>query len=151
MRIVILSLLFSVTQVQAQDFWSKEDLESLKGDLSSRVGSNNAAILDRMIDQGGYFAAMVHREPGPGFSESHDEWADIYFVTSGSAAIMTGGEIVDAREDSPGEIRGTSIRGGEVQRISEGDIVHIPAGVPHYVMVGEGEQITYFILKAQAE
>ena len=151
MRIVILLLLITVTQVQAQDFWSKDDLESLKVDLSSRVGSNNAAILDRMVDQGGYFAAMVHREPGPGFSESHDEWADIYFVTSGSAAIMTGGEIVDAREDSPGEIRGTSIRGGAVQRISEGDIVHIPAGVPHYVMVGEGEEVTYFILKAQAE
>lgn len=151
MRIFLLVFLFSVTQAQAQDFWSKEDLDNLRGDLSSRVGTNNAAILDRMIDYGGYFAAMVHREPGPGFSESHDDWADIYFVTSGSAAIMTGGVIVDAREDSPGEIRGTSIRGGTVQRISEGDIVHIPAGVPHYVMVGEGEEVTYFILKAQAE
>ena len=117
--------------------------------MSARVGGNNAAILDRVIDQEGYFAAMVHREPGPGFSEAHAEWADIYFVTSGNAAIMTGGEIVNATENTPGEIRGSSIEGGAVQRISEGDVVHIPAGVPHYVIVGEGEEVTYMIIKAQ--
>lgn len=150
MRLTLFILVSLSVQLQAQDFWTAEELDAQRDQLSTQVGGNNAAILDRIIDFEGYFAAMVHREPGPGFSESHDDWADIYFVTSGSASIVTGGEITDAREDSPGEIRGTGIRGGEVQRIGEGDVVHIPTGVPHHVLVGEGEEVTYFILKARA-
>mgnify|MGYP005657898713 CR=1 FL=1 len=149
MRFILIVFLLLAPVIQAQDFWSTADFDALRSELSSRVGSNNAAILDRVIDQEGYFAAMVHREPGPGFSEAHAEWADIYFVTSGSAAIMTGGEIVNATEGTPGEIRGSSIEGGVLRRIGQGDVVHIPAGVPHYVIVGEGEEVTYMIIKAQ--
>ena len=142
-------ILMSAPIVQAQDFWSAGDLDDLSNSLSSQVGSNNAAILNNIINEGGYYAAMVHREPGPGFSELHEQWADIYFVTDGSATIFTGGSIVDVTEFSPGEFRGSSIAGGESRLISAGDIVHIPAGLPHYVLVGEGQQITYFILKAK--
>ena len=142
-------ILMSAPIVQAQDFWSAGDLDDLSNSLSSQVGSNNAAILNNIINEGGYYAAMVHREPGPGFSELHEQWADIYFVTDGSATIFTGGSIVDLTEFSPGEFRGSSIAGGESRLISAGDIVHIPAGLPHYVLVGEGQQITYFILKAK--
>jgi uncharacterized protein YjlB len=76
-------------------------------------------------------------------------WSTVNPAQAFQSPMMTG-EIIDAREDSPGEIRGTGIRGGEVQRISEGDVVHIPTGVPHHVLVGEGEEVTYFILKARA-
>lgn len=149
-KIITFSLiLLFTTPVLAQDFWSGDDLDALNDSLSAQVGSNNAAILNNIINEGGYYAAMVHREAGPGFSEMHAQWADLYFVSSGSAAIATGGTIVDATESGPGEIRGTGIEGGTVRRISKGDVVHIPAGVPHYVMVGEGEEITYFIFKAQ--
>src|SRR6056300_537734 len=130
-------ILMSAPIVQAQDFWSAADLDDLSNGLSSRVGSNNAAILNNIINEGGYYAAMVHREAGPGFSELHDEWADIYFVTNGSATIFTGGSIVDVTESSPGEFRGSSIEGGVSRPISAGEIVHIPAGLPHYVLVGE--------------
>src|SRR5690606_4510358 len=104
----------------------------------------------RIIDQGHYFAAIVHREPGPGFSESHDEWADVYFVTAGNASLVVGGTIVDAEETEPGEIRGTAIEGGTLQRLAEGDVVHIPAGTAHHVRVEPGEEVTYYILKVRA-
>ena len=112
----------------AQDFLTAEQLQDMSADLTSRIGANNAAILNNIFNEGSYFGAMVSRETGPGFSETHAEWADIYFVIEGAASIITG---------------------GESHRIGKGDIVHIPAGVPHYVVVGEGEAITYFIVKAQ--
>ena len=77
----------------AQDIFTAQDLDDYATSMAYQVGSNNAAILDNIIQEGGYFAAMVHREPGPGFSESHDDWADLYFVTSGSATLVTGGTI----------------------------------------------------------
>ena len=147
---ILLSLLL-VPLAQAQDVFTAQELEQLGKTLSGQVGSNNAAILDNIIDEGGYFAAMVHREPGPGFSESHAEWADLYFVTSGTATLVTGGTIVNPTEDDPGEVRGTAIDGGTRQRISAGDVVHIPVGVPHHVLVEAGDQVTYFIFKAKPE
>ena len=151
-KIITFTLILLCTKaVLAQDFWSAKDLDGLSNSLSDQVGPNNAAILNNIIQEGGYYAAMVHREAGPGFSERHAAWADLYFVVSGSATIATGGSIVDKTEYALGEVRGTSIEGGTVRRIGKGDVVHIPAGLPHYVMVGEGEEITYFIFKAQGQ
>ncbi len=147
--IVLLVAIYGAAPAMAQNYLSAEDLATMGEDLADNVGPNNAAILDRVFEDGRHFGAMVHREPGPGFSESHDEWADIYFVTDGKATLVTGGTITNAREDSPGEIRGTGITGGTSRRLGKGDIVHIPATVPHYVIVGAGEAITYFIVKAQ--
>lgn len=150
MRILLLLTVLLSPVTLAQDFWTAGELDDLGASLKEQVGSNNAAVLDRIIDEGRYFAAMVHREPGPGFSESHADWADLYFVTSGSAAIITGGTLVNAREESPGEMRGTAIQGGTRHTISEGDVVHIPAGVAHHVLVEAGHEISYFIFKAQS-
>lgn len=145
--IVLVSILF-VPSLHAQDVFTAQELEALRESLSGQVGSNNAAILDNIINEGGYFAAMVHREPGPGFSESHADWADLYFVTSGTASLITGGSIIDPTEADPGEVRGSGIEGGSRQLISQGDVVHIPVGVPHHVLVEAGQQVTYFIFKA---
>jgi mannose-6-phosphate isomerase-like protein (cupin superfamily) len=106
-------------------------------------------VLDRIIDHGNYFAAIVHREPGPGFSESHRDWADVYFVTSGNGILIVGGTIPDGTESAPGEIRGTAIDGGTRRDLAAGDVVHIPAGTAHHVITPPGQQITYFIFKVQ--
>lgn len=119
--------------------------------LAGEAGENNSAVIDRIIDHGNYFAAIVHREPGPGFSESHREWADVYFVSSGTGTLISGGTIVEGSETAPGEVRGTSIEGGKRQILNEGDIVHIPAGTPHHVITEPGNQLTYFIFKVKAE
>jgi hypothetical protein len=74
MRLTLFILVSLSIQLQAQDFWTAEELDAQRDQLSTQVGGNNAAILDRIMDFEGYFAAMVHREPGPGFSESHDDW-----------------------------------------------------------------------------
>jgi len=149
-----LTLLFIAQAVLAQeaarhDYWRAADLDGFADSLAASVGANNSAVLDRIIDHDSYFAAIVHREPGPGFSESHDEWADVYFVSSGRGTLIVGGRIADAEETAPGEIRGTRIEGGTQRTLAEGDVVHIPAGTPHHVIVEPGNQITYFIFKVR--
>jgi mannose-6-phosphate isomerase-like protein (cupin superfamily) len=149
-RLIFVLFLFSSSIATAQEHWSADDLAEFTELLSGRVEANNAAILDRIIDHGNYFASIVHREPGPGFSESHRDWADLYFVTSGSASLTTGGTIAGGAETDPGEVRGSTINGGQTEQIAAGDVVHIPAGVPHHVIVNPGEEVTYFIFKIQA-
>jgi mannose-6-phosphate isomerase-like protein (cupin superfamily) len=145
-----LAIFLGLSAASAQDHWSAADLDTLTRELTGEAAENNSAVRDRIIDHGSYFAAMVYREPGPGFSESHSDWADVYFVSSGTATLITGGTIPNGRETAPGELRGSEISGGVRRTITRGDVVHIPAGMPHHVIVEPGNEIAYFILKIEA-
>jgi mannose-6-phosphate isomerase-like protein (cupin superfamily) len=134
----IVGCLAFAQQPDSHDYFSDADLD--------REGGTPPG---RLFDHGNYYAAVAHREPGPGMSESHRDWADLYFISSGKATLIVGGSIVGGKETAPGEVRGTSIEGGTRRTLAEGDVVHIPAGTPHHVIVAAGEQLTYFLVKVE--
>ena len=70
----------------------------------------------------------------------HDDTAESYLITSGSATMITGGAIVNGRRSAPDSevttiLNGPScsgtIVGGTTHNVKVGDIVIIPEGVPH--------------------
>lgn len=61
---------------------------------------------------------------------------------------MTGGNIVDRRVTGVGEVRGTGIEGGDIRQLSKGDVLIIPAGVPHWFKEVPGP-FHYFVVKVQ--
>lgn len=65
-------------------------------------------------------------------SELHDHEADLFFVVTGRATQVLGGTIVDGKQTAPGQIRGSKTEGGQTYQIGDGDIVWVPAGVPHW-------------------
>ena len=68
----------------------------------------------------------------PGQVEVHDHETDIFYVTDGEATLVTGGTMIGGKETAAGQHRGTDIQGGQTQRLKKGDVVTIPAGVPHW-------------------
>jgi mannose-6-phosphate isomerase-like protein (cupin superfamily) len=101
---------------------------------------------DQLADFGNHTAWMAHRE-ADGLAEIHQRWDDLMFVISGEATLLLGGKIVEAKTESPGEIRGPHITGGKRRVIRAGDVVHVPAGMPHQFLVANGKQITFFTMK----
>ncbi len=71
------------------------------------------------------------KEPGAK-AEVHVQDADIFYITDGKATFVTGGELVDAANESPDEIRGASIKDGESHVVQKGDVVVVPHGTPHW-------------------
>ena len=69
---------------------------------------------------------------GPGQVEVHDRETDIFYVTDGEATLVTGGTMVGGKQTAPGQHRGTDIKGGRATTLKKGDVVTIPAGVPHW-------------------
>ena len=55
--------------------------------------------------------------------------------------------MVDGKQTAAGEVRGPSIKGGESKKLGAGDVVHIPAKIPHQILVSNGKQFTYFVVK----
>jgi len=72
------------------------------------------------------------RRDAPGTVELHQRDADITYVVKGSATVVTGGTLQDGRQVADGELRGTQLEGGEAQRLATGDVMIIPAGIPHW-------------------
>ena len=150
MTLLLVALLTAGAHAQEltdHDYFSAAELDA----FAEALAADASAGPGRIVDQSNYFAAISHRQPGPGMSESHRDWADLYFVSSGTGTLVVGGAIRGGRETGPGEIRGTSIEGGIRRMLAEGDVVHIPAGTPHHVIVAAGEQLTYVLFKVRAE
>jgi len=91
------------------------------------------------------------RREGPGIAEIHTRDTDIAYILQGSATLVTGGTVRDAKEIGPEEIRGPTIQGGETRRVVVGDVVVIPNGVPHWFKEVEAPFLYYVVKVRQDE
>jgi glc operon protein GlcG len=94
-----------------------------------------------------YMVHASHRDKA-GVVEVHDEDADIVYVLDGTATIVTGGRLLDGKETGPGETRGTNLEGGETREIKKGDVLIIPAGMPHWFRQVSAP-FNYYVVKAR--
>ncbi len=84
-----------------------------------------------------------------GGAEAHAHYDDIFVVTDGSAKLVTGGNVIHAKTDSEGETKGSSIENGKSETIAKGDVVHIPAGVPHQLILTPGSTYSSIVIKVR--
>jgi mannose-6-phosphate isomerase-like protein (cupin superfamily) len=84
-----------------------------------------------------------------GGAEVHAQYDDIFVVTEGKATMVTGGTVIDPKGESDGETRGSGIQNGKSQTIVQGDIVHIPAGTPHQLMIAAGGTFGAIVVKVK--
>jgi uncharacterized RmlC-like cupin family protein len=104
--------------------------------------------LDRVATWGNHGLLAIRRE-GDGEAEVHETQVDVIFVTSGEGTLIVGGTMVDPHTSAPGEIRGTSIKGGISKKMSPGDVFHIPAKVPHQMLVPK--RLTFEVVKVDTK
>ena len=100
---------------------------------------------ETMIRQSDLTVLGSHRT-GVGQAEVHDKETDVFYVTEGDATFVTGGTVVAGKTTEPGQIRGTSINGGENHHLAKGDVMVIPAGTPHWFKEVP-KSITYYVVK----
>ncbi|HVZ72748.1 MAG TPA: heme-binding protein [Polyangia bacterium] len=98
-----------------------------------------------LVETGDYKVHASHRD-GSGKSEVHTEDTDILYVLSGSATLVTGGQMIDPVTVEAGEIRGAGIRGGDRRQLAAGDVVIVPKGTPHWFEKVPGP-IDYYAVK----
>ncbi|HEY2384090.1 MAG TPA: hypothetical protein VGK48_23190 [Terriglobia bacterium] len=111
--------------------WSKADIESRAN--AAKLDEHHAGA-DRVANWGNHALLLVHRA-GDGEAETHDTQVDVVTVISGEGTLIVGGTTVDGHTTAPGEIRGKSITGGTSHKMAPGDVFHIPAKVPHQMLV----------------
>ena len=130
----------------------------------------NAAAADsvtddsiRLVDAGGYNVGIgIVQRPATNRASAiqHHALTEVYRVIAGAGTLVTGGTLIDSRElaaDSqtvrvltgPSDV-GQGVDGGTARRIATGDMVIIPAGVPHGFTQIE-EDIAYLVVRVDPQ
>jgi mannose-6-phosphate isomerase-like protein (cupin superfamily) len=149
MRIVI--AFAAVMAFAAQDgstgvhVWKSTDLAAKGKVLAQKLDAQKSA--NEVLGTEGNRRFMVAHREGSGLAEWHEKEADVMFFSAGNITMIYGGTIVDEKTTAPGERRGTSIKGGTEVKLGAGDVLHIPAKVPHQMILAPGAQVTYFVTK----
>jgi len=101
-----------------------------------------------LFNQGESYMVHASRREKPGQAEIHTKDADIVYVLDGTATLITGGNAIDAKTTEPDELRGSAISGGEVRQLKKGDVIIVPAGVPHWFKE-VSNPFLYYVVKAR--
>jgi mannose-6-phosphate isomerase-like protein (cupin superfamily) len=145
--VVLLSAAFALPAGDPAGFsvWKSAELKGYAKTLAPKMNEKKVAS-QALTAFGNYGFQIAHRE-GSGEGEWHEKQADIFFVQSGEATLVYGGELVDGKKTAEGEMRAAAIRNGMEKKIAAGDVVTIPAKVNHQMKLDAGKEITYFVVK----
>jgi quercetin dioxygenase-like cupin family protein len=86
-----------------------------------------------------------HREAA-GQVEVHDKETDVVYMLDGEATFITGGTVVGLTRTKPGQSVGSEIKDGETHHLSKGDVIVVPAGIPHWFKEVH-PSVSYFVVK----
>jgi hypothetical protein len=146
-----LALTLLVAPVFAADhpdfrLWKADELKKRDAALSKKVGPDHSSR-ETLADFGDHRFRFLYRD-ADGFPEQHDKIVDVVFVQSGEGTLQLGGTLIDKKgSGANGEFVGTRLDGGSRHPLAAGDVIHIPATVPHAFLVPKGKHITYVLVK----
>jgi uncharacterized RmlC-like cupin family protein len=133
-------------------------------DAVSKYAGSEGAGTDRQIrvaDLGAYRlgVGVLHRGPTRAGAAvgaiSHAQVTEVFYIVSGGATLVTGGTVENDRPFPPdtefvrlavGPSSGGTFKGGDRRRVSPGDVVIVPAGVPHG-FDDISDQVTYLSIR----
>ena len=136
-------------EIPGFDLWKASELKKRDAALSKTVGPDHSAR-ETLAEYNDHRLRFLYRD-ADGLSEQHDNFVDVVFVQSGEGTLHLGGKMIDSKGSTgAGEFLGTGIEGGEKHALSAGDVIHIPAKIPHRFLVPKGKHITYINVKFPA-
>lgn len=118
--------------------------------LETAKAAPSGMAIGRLEDYGNDYTLLVVRVH-TGEAERHQFFADQIVMKEGTVTLVTGGTMQGEHANNGagrlGETLGSGIDGGKELVLHAGDIVHIPAGIPHWVKVAPGTTTTYLVFK----
>jgi mannose-6-phosphate isomerase-like protein (cupin superfamily) len=107
-------------------YFPNEDLQSIWKDLEAKQAINKRVL------EGGAYSINVRIVKEGDAPLVHASSIDIWVTTAGTATAITGGQLVDGKKrPNVDDEAGSAIRGGVERPLKTGDVLYVPAGVPH--------------------
>jgi len=95
----------------------------------------------RPLLRDGPTTAALEYWTAPGKPAIHPTDAEYTTVIEGAGTLVSGGRMVDPVTTKSGMIEGSRIEGGTTRDLKPGDVILIPAGIPHYFGITGGKLV----------
>lgn len=160
-RAILKELLPQEKELPAPRPRAVDDADPALDHLASPILLERAAYLRKLaqLSADGAASDVLKQYPGHaihllvrtrhGGAEQHARFADLFIVLQGTPTLATGGAIAKAQTVAPGEVRGDSVENGKLQPLRPGDLAHVPAGLPHQMLVPGDRPVTCLVLKLE--
>lgn len=120
----------ATAQASPADAASASEIRIRTEVLAARMGKSSFAYEPLVVD--GATVAALEYWKAPGKPAVHPDSAEYAIVVEGAGTLVSGGTMVAARTINPGLVEGERIEGGTFRALGPGDVMLIPAGVPHW-------------------
>lgn len=123
------------------------------GALRGSANRGNAKVLGTTLltsaDEQTNFELI--RRAVSGQPEVHARWDDLMIIRSGTGAIVTGDSLVGSVYRAPGERAGGHFGKSYEIVLHAGDVIRVPAAVPHQVVVSGTQPLEYLLIKQRRQ
>jgi mannose-6-phosphate isomerase-like protein (cupin superfamily) len=131
MKMIVLSFALPLFGVAADGvIQSSGDIAAALAKASATAGMKTAAV-----SNGDQHRINVVNRVSPGTPLAHAGNSEVHYIIDGTAIVIIGGTISRASGVA-------IIEGGETRKVSKGDVIFVPAGVPHWYKEVQGT-VTY--------
>ena len=120
----------AVAQSSPADTASAVEIRGKVAAMAVAMGEGTFAY-EPLVTDGATVAALEYWK-APGKPAVHPDEAEYALVIEGAGTLVSGGTMADARETRPGLVEGSRIDGGTTRKLAVGDVILVPAGVPHW-------------------
>lgn len=127
--------------------WRAAELAQRNSDIVARMrsdGSSRETLADYGVGGNSHRLRFIRRDRD-GWPELHNDIIDVVFIQSGKGTVLVGGEMT-----GESNVPGSQINGGNRHSVSAGDVLHVPAQMPHAYLTSQGEHITYILVRVPA-
>lgn len=119
--------------------------------LRDATAKTEAGIKSYKLPVGMEAIVNATRRDADGVVELHLKQHDLIIPQTGQATALVGGHIDGNKQTAPDEFRGGKITGGTPYKLTPGDVLWIPAGTPHQMLIEKGGAFNYIALKFDAQ
>ena len=112
-------------------FASGADVQAQLREMRAAMKPDQGFMWRPLVRDGATVAAIeIWKKPGrPAVHPAEAEYA---IVLEGSGTLVSGGTMADSKARNANLIEGSQIEGGTTRPLGPGDVILIPAGVPHW-------------------
>jgi mannose-6-phosphate isomerase-like protein (cupin superfamily) len=102
-----------------------------------------------IVSDPGFVILSYRRRAGQ--VEYHERTNHVFIMVEGEATFVTGGTMVDAKRTAPDEMVATAIEGGEVHHLTKGDVITVPAKLPHWWKEVPTGTVAYYAVNIEGQ
>ncbi len=112
--------------------------------MTAKIENGLASVA---VPTGSNAVVLIEARDKDGEPEIHDKIGHEIIARRGAASILVGGKVEGDHLKVPNEHRGGKIVGGAVYKLAPGDVIWVPAGTPHQMLIPKGKRFTYMTVK----